>query len=180
MTATRWLTRALAALVALTLLLGSLLAIVEMVLAAADRQPWLIPYTKATGWTGQRSWNDPVVRTMLVGMVVIGLVVMFLAVRRGKPATLALRGRTPGVGVTASRRSIEKSLVAAASRTSGITGADASVRRRSARIEAQATSRSESGLPQTVESAAKARLDSLGLTRPLRLHVQVHSQEDRR
>jgi hypothetical protein len=112
-------------------------------------------------------------------MVVVGLLLLLLAVRRGKPATLPLRGRTPGVEVKASRRSVERSLVAAASRVSGVTGADASVRPRSARIDAQAVSRSESGLQQEVESAVQARLDSLGLTRNLNLRVQV-SAKDRR
>ena len=146
MTATQWLTRALAALLALALLLGSLLVIVEVVVAAAGRGPWLVPYPEWTTWMQQRGWNDRVVRAILVGLVVVGLLLLFLAVRRGKPATLPLRGRTPGVDVKASRKSVERSLVAAASRTSGVTGADASVRRSSARIEAQAATRSDSGL----------------------------------
>ena len=179
MTATRWFTRALSALVALALFLGSLLVIVEIVLAAAGRGPWLIRYPDWTAWIRQRSWNDEVVKAILVGLVVVGLLLVFLAVRRGRPATLPLRGRTPGVDVTASRKSVERSLAAAVSRTSGITGADASVRRRSARIEARAASRSSSGLRQEVEAAARARLDSLGLRRDLRTRVRV-SARDRR
>jgi len=179
MTATQWFTRALSALVALALFLGSLLVIVEIVLAAAGRGPWLIRYPDWTAWIRQRSWNDEVVKAILVGLVVVGLLLVFLAVRRGRPATLPLRGRTPGVDVTASRKSVERSLAAAVSRTSGITGADASVRRRSARIEARAASRSPSGLRQEVEAAARARLDSLGLRRDLRTRVRV-SARDRR
>ena len=179
MTATQWFTRALSALVALALFLGSLLVIVEIVLAAAGRGPWLIRYPDWTAWIRQRSWNDEVVKAILVGLVVVGLLLVFLAVRRGRPATLPLRGRTPGVDVTASRKSVERSLAAAVSRTSGITGADASVRRRSARIEARAASRSSSGLRQEVEAAARARLDSLGLRRDLRTRVRV-SARDRR
>jgi hypothetical protein len=179
MTVTRWLTRALAALVALAVLVGSLLVLVEIVVAAAGGGPWLVAYPEWTTWMQQRGWTDRVVRAILLGLVLVGLLLLFLAVRRGKPATLPLRGRTPGVDVTASRRSVERSLVAAASRVSGVTGADASVRRRSARIDAQAASRSDPGLRQEVESAVQARLDSLGLTRNLSLRVQV-SAKDRR
>jgi hypothetical protein len=178
-TATQWFTRALSALVALALLLGSLLVIVEIVLAAAGRGPWLIPYADWTAWIRGRSWSDDVVKAILVGLVVVGLLLLVVAVRRGKPATLPLRGRTPGVDVTASRKSVERSLAAAVSRTSGITGADASVRRRSARIEARAASRSPSGLRQEVEAAAKARLDSLGLRRDLRTRVRVSARDGR-
>jgi hypothetical protein len=179
MTATQWLTRALSALLAVALLLGSLLVIAEVVVAAADRGPWLVPYTDWTAWMRERSWNDWVVNTILVGLVVVGLLLLFLAVRRGKPATLPLRGRTPGVDVKASRKSVERSLAAAVSRTSGVTGAEASVRRRSTRIEARAATRSQSGLRQEVESAVTARLDSLGLARNLRPRVRVYPKDRR-
>lgn len=179
MTATQWLTRALCALLALALLLGSLLVIAEVGLAAAGREPWLVPYPDWETWLLEHTWDDRVVIAILAGLVVLGLVFLFLAVRRGKPPTLPLRARTPGVDVTASRKSVEKSLVAAASRTPGITGAEASVRGRSARVEAQAATRTESGLEQEVESAVTARLSSLGLTRDLRPRVRVHQEEGR-
>ena len=119
MTATQWLTRALCALLALALLLGSLLVIVEVGLAAAGREPWLVPYADWETWLLEHTWDDRVVIAILAGLVVLGLVLLFLAVRRSKPPTLPLRARTPGVDVTASRKSVEKSLVRAASRTPG-------------------------------------------------------------
>jgi hypothetical protein len=179
MTATTWLNRAVSALLALALLIGSALVLAEVVAAAVDRGPWLVPYPEWTEWMRSHSWNDWVVNTILVGLVLVGLLLLALALRRGKPATLPLRDRTPGVNVKASRKSVERSLAAAASRTSGVTGADASVRRRSARIGAQATARSDSGLRQEVESAVKERLDSLGLARNLRTRVSVSTKEGR-
>jgi hypothetical protein len=177
MTATTWLNRAVSALLALALLIGSLLVVAEVVAAAVDRGPWLVPYPEWTEWMRSRSWNDWVVNTVLVGLVVVGLLLLALALRRGKPATLPLRDRTSGVEVKASRRSVERSLAAAASRTSGVTGADASVRRRSARVAARTTTRSGSDLRQEVESAVKERLDSLGLARDLRTRVAVSTKE---
>jgi hypothetical protein len=120
-----------------------------------------------------------VVKGILLGLLLVGLLLLFLAVRRGKPAALPLRERTPGVDVKASRRSMERSLAAAVSRTSGVTAANASIRRRSARIEARAASRSPSGLRQEVESAARARLDSLGLRRDLRPRVRIYARRAR-
>jgi hypothetical protein len=179
MTATTWLNRAVSALLALALLIGSALVLAEVVAAAVDRGPWLVPYPEWTEWMRSHSWNDWVVNTILVGLVLVGLLLLALALRRGKPATLPLRDRTPGVKMKASRKSVERSLAAAASRTSGVTGADASVRRRSARIGAKATARSDSGLRQEVESAVKERLDSLGLARNLRTRVSVSTKEGR-
>lgn len=173
MTATRWLTRAISALLALALLLGSLLIIVEIILAATGQKPWLVQYTKWTVWMRERDWKDGAVIAILIGLLVVGLLLLFLGARRGKPATLSLRGRTPGVTVTASRKSVERSLAAAVSRTPGIIGAKASIGRRRARIEARASTRSESGQQQEAEAAATARLDSLGLTRNLRPRVRI-------
>jgi len=179
MTASQWLSRALCALLALALLLGSLLVIGEVLVAAGDRGPWLVPYPDWTAWMREHRWDDWVVNTILVGLVVSGLLLLFLAVRRGKPATLPLVSRTPGVDVKASRKSVERSLAAAVSRTYGVTEAEASVRRRSARIQAQAATRSESGLRQEVEAAAEARLDSLGLAKNLRPRVRVSAKGGR-
>jgi hypothetical protein len=179
MTATTWLNRAVSALLALALLIGSLLVLAEVVAAAVDRGPWLVPYPEWTEWMRSHSWNDWVVNTILVGLVLVGLLLLALALRRGKPATLPLRDRTPGVDVKASRRSVERSLAAAASRTSGVTGADASVGRRSARISARTATRSDSDLRQQVASAVKERLDSLGLARELRTRAAVSTKERR-
>jgi len=164
---------------ALALLLASLLVVVEVALAAAGQPPWLVDFTQWTAWMSERNWDDRTVRTILVGLVVAGLLLLLLTLRRGKPATLSLRPRTSGVDVKASRKSVERSLAAAASRTSGVSSADASIRRRGARVEARAGSRPESGLAQDVESAVRARLESLRLAREPRLDVRIYAKERR-
>ena len=179
MTVTQWLTRGLSALVALALLLASLVALVEIVAAAVGRAPVVVRYPEWTAWLREHSWDDPVVRSVLVGLVLVGLLLVLLALRRGKPAAIPLHERTPGVNVKASRKSVERSLVAAASRTSGIAGAEASVRRGSARVDARTVGRTESDLREQVEAAVKGRLDSLSLERDLRLRVQVHAKGER-
>ena len=179
MTASNWVTRVVCALLALALLLGSLLAIVELVAAALDRAPALVPYPDWTSWLRTHSWDDRVVTGVLVGVVVLGLLLLFLALRRGKPASLALRSRSDGVDVTASRRSVEKSLVAAAARTTGVTGASAAVSRRTARVDARTMGVSEPGIREEVDSAVRERLDSLGLERRMRTRVRVTAKDPR-
>jgi hypothetical protein len=179
MTATQWLTRALAALLALALLLASVIVIVEVALAAAGQAPGLVDFTQWTTWMSERTWDDPTVRTILVGLLLLGLLLLLLTLRRGKPATLSLRPRTSGVDVQASRKSVERSLVASASRTSGVTSADASVRRRKARIVARAGRNPEPSLAQDVESAVRERLSSLSLAEEPRLDVQIHAKDNR-
>jgi hypothetical protein len=179
MTATHWVTRVVAALLALALLAASLLAVVEIVAAALDRAPVLVPHPDWTEWLLTQYWNDWIVIVALGGLVVLGLLLLLLALRRGKPASLALKSRTEGVDVSASRRSVEKSLTAAAARTSGIAGASASVGRRTARVDARTVARSEPEKRDEVESAVRERLDSLGLERRMRTRVKLTTKDTR-
>ena len=179
MTATNWVTRVVCALLALALFLGSLLAVVEIVAVALDRAPVLVPYPEWTSWLRAHSWDDAIVNTVLGGLVVLGLLLLVLAFRRGKPASLALRSRVDGVDVMASRLSVEKALAAAAARTPGVTGASASVSRRTARVDARMVARSELGLREEVETAVRGRLDSLGLERPMRTRVDLTTKDTR-
>lgn len=179
MTATNWVTRLVATVLALVLLVGSLLALVEIVAAQLGGSPTLVAYPEWARWLRGHSWNDWIVNVALAALVVLGLLLLYLALRRGKPASLALRSGIDGVHVTASRRSLEKSLAAAAARTSGVAGASASVSRRTARVAVRAVAPSAPGLREEAESAVRGRLDSLHLRRPLRTRVQV-STRDRR
>jgi hypothetical protein len=74
---------------------------------------------------------------------------------------------------------VEKSLAAAAARTTGIAGASASVSRRTARIDARTVARSEPGIREAVESGVRGRLDSLGLERRLRTRVRLTAKDTR-
>jgi len=179
MRATNWVTRLVAALLALAILLGSLLGVAEIVAAALGRAPAVVPYPKWTGWLRTHSWNDGLVKAVLAGLVVLGLLLLLLAFRRGKPASLALRSDTDGVAVTASRRNLEKSLAAAAARTTSIAAASASVSRRTARVEARTVAPSEPGVREAVESAVRDRLRSLGLERRLRTRVDLTTKDTR-
>jgi hypothetical protein len=176
MTAVNVVRRVVSALLALALLLGSLLMIAEIVLAALGRAP-LLPYSEWTGWLRTHSWNDWRVNVVLGGLFVLGLLFLVLALRRGKPASLALSSGSDGVAATASRRSVEKSLAAAAARTTGIAAATASVSRRTARVNARTVARSGPGVRAEVESAVRGHLDSLGLERPLRTRVNLSTKD---
>ena len=179
MTATTWVIRVVCALLALVFLLGSLLAAVVITGAALGLAPALAPYPEWSTWLRAHSWNEWTVKAVLGGLVVLGLLLLLLAFRRGRPASLALSRRTDGVKVTASRRSVEKALAAATARTPGIAGASASVSRRTARVDARTVARSEPGIREEVEAAVRRRLDSLDLQRRLRTRVDLTTKEGR-
>ena len=179
MTFLQWVNRVVSVLLALALLLGSLLALVEIVLAALDRPPWLVDYPEWGDWLRSHSWNDRVVIAVLIGMVVLGLLLLLLALRRGRPATLPLNRRTDGVDVTVSRRSLEKTLAAAASRTTGVAAATTSAGRRTVRVDVRAASRDAPEVRAAVGESVTSRLESLGLADRMRSRVRLRRGEAR-
>jgi Family of unknown function (DUF6286) len=171
--------RILATLLALALLLGGLLAVVEVVLAAVGRPPWLVPHPQWSGWLREQTFAGGVVRAVLIGLVVLGLLLLVTALRRGKPGSLRLPARTEGVRVSASRRGIERSLVTSARRTDGVRGARAKARRRTVRVKASTGMRDPADLQQPVTDAVTARLEDLGLTGVLRPRVKISQESSR-
>lgn len=172
--------RILSVLLALVLLLGGLLAAVEIVLALLGRQPWLIPVDDWSTKLREQTWDESTVRAVLVGMVVVGLVLLVVGLSRGRPAalTLATHADDPSqVTVTASRRGIERSLEQAVREADGITGAKVTVSRRTATVWATSRTRAPGDLRAGVESAVADRLADLGLTDKLRAKVRVTSRE---
>ena len=82
--------RVLSALLALVLVVGGLLVAVEIVLAQLGRPALLIPWSAWASWLGGQTWDTSTVRLVLAGLVVVGLVLLILALRPGKPRRLAL------------------------------------------------------------------------------------------
>jgi hypothetical protein len=172
------LNRVLATLLALALFLGGLLAVVEIVLAAFDRPAWLVPHQDWSEWLTGEDFAGSVVRAVLIGLVVVGLLLLLVGLRRGKPGSIPLPARTDGVRVTASRRGLERSLATSASRAGGVRSARARVGRHKVKVKATTAVRS-GDLQQPVTAGVTERLEELGLSGVLRPRVTV-SQESAR
>lgn len=173
------LNRVLAMLLALALLLGGLLAVVEIVLAALDRPSWLVPHEDWGSWLTEQTFSGGIVRALLIGLVVLGLLLLVAALRRGKPGALRLPGRTEGVRVSASRRGIERSVATAARRADGVRDARARAGRRAVRVKTKTAMRSPGDLQQRVTAAATDRVEQLGLSGVLRPKVTVSREKAR-
>lgn len=178
MTPTNMVNRILATVLAIALLGGAVLAVIEIVLAAVGRPPLLVPHPKWSDWLQAQTWNSAISYVVLAGLVLVGLLLFVLAVRPGKPGTLTLPSQQHEVRVQASRRSVEKSLSAVASRVTGVSGAKASAGRRTVRVNATTTTRGEPQLQGQVIDAVNRRLEDLGLDRMRsRVHVEARSSK---
>lgn len=173
------LNRVLATLLALALLLGGLLAVVEIVLAALDRPLWLVPHEDWSSWLTEQTFSGGIVRALFIGLVLLGLLLLVAALRRGKPGTLPLPGRTDGVRVSASRRGIERSVATAARRIDGVRDARARAGRRAVRVKTKTAMRASGDLQQRVTAAVSDRVEQLGLSGVLQPKVTVSQEKAR-
>ena len=165
--------RLLATVLALALFLGGLLAAVDIVLVQLQRPPFLVPVGQWTAWFRAQTLGNGVDRAVCAGLVLFGLVLLFCALRRGRPGALPLPGRTEGVTVTASRKELERTLSAEAGRVDGVESARAHARRRSVRVQARTGLRDPGDLTARVTDVVTERLGELGLTERLRPRVRV-------
>lgn len=177
------LNRILSVLLALALLLGGLLAAVEIILALLGRPSWLLPHEQWSTWLAEQTWDTAPVRAGLAALVLLGLLLLWPALRRGRPSTLSLpprpHGTPAGVNVSASRRGIETSLATAARRTSGVSAARAQVSRRRATVRARTATRSPGNVQTELTDAVTGTLTDLGLTQVLRPRVTISTKEAR-
>lgn len=168
--------RILAALLAIALLLGGLLATLEIVLAQLGQPSWLVPHQQWSSWLREQTWDATIPRVVLVGVGVLSLLLLTAALRPGKPRAVALPARSDsgtGTVVSASRRGLEKTIAAAARRPDGIHSATADVRRRTVRVKARTGTRSKADLQQQVTAAVSQRLTELDLSNTLRPRITI-------
>jgi hypothetical protein len=149
---------------------------VEIVVAAFDRKPWVLPHDQWYRSARTRSWESAPARWIFIGLVVAGLALLLLQLARRRPAALDL---TPAaVPADLGRRSLERALVREASRVDGVVGAKVRVDGDKADVVATTNRRGTAELQPRVVEALDRRVGSLGLARPPAVRVKVHSRAD--
>jgi hypothetical protein len=166
--------RVLAAVLALALLVGGLLAAVEIVVAGFGRKPWLVPHDRWYRSARTRSWQSAPPRWIFIGLVVAGLGLLVAQLARRRPTVLEL---TPAaVPADVARRSLERALVREASRVDGVAAAKVKVDKDRAEVLATTNRRRSDELEPRVVQALDRRVGSLGLARPPAVRVKVRSR----
>ena len=169
--------RLVALVLALALFLAASVAVVDIVLAAFKRPHWIVDASAWANWLRAARWYDGTVRLGLVVAIVLGLILLFVGLRRGRPSSVPLTA-ADGVQIRASRRAVERAVDAAARRVEGVSAADVSVRGRRVRVRASTRRREPGDLEGAVRQAVSSRLTGLGLehtlTPSVRLRTGVH------
>jgi hypothetical protein len=95
--------RLISALLALLLLVAAIAGLGEIVAAQLNRGPWLVPVDEISSYLQDTPWSGAFVRTGCIGLVIVGLVLLVVGLRRGRPREKPLQTRVNGLKFQASR-----------------------------------------------------------------------------
>jgi hypothetical protein len=102
--------RPLAFILAAALLACSVIIIVEVIGFAVDHSPLLVPWTTWYAWASGTRWDASVVRVWAAVLIVIGLVLVGLEVKRRRATRLPLGAADQATDAAVTRRGLARML----------------------------------------------------------------------
>ncbi len=177
--------RLLAGLLALALLVGGLLAAVEIAYGNATGRPLVVPWDAWFEGANGHAWSSRQVRSLLLVLLASGVLLLVLQLVRRGPQSLPVETGAPGgsdgsasrargvVTVEANTRSLEKGVARAVRALDGVDRASVSFSPSHGQVDVRTPRREIGGLEQAARQAADARLATAAVRRPERLSVRV-------
>jgi Family of unknown function (DUF6286) len=170
--------RPLAFVVAVALLVGGVLTVVEVIGYAITSKHVLINWTTWQQWAERTQWNRAVVKTWSIILIAVGLLLLILELKRPKVTRLTLNTEHAATDAAISRKGLADTLRSAATDVDGVGEASVSVTRTKATVTATGAAHDASGadsLTEPLTQAVQSRLDGLNLAKPPRLRVTTQS-----
>lgn len=152
---------------------AAILTVIETIAAAVGRPGYVLPVGSLTALPGASRFDDPLTIAIAVALCIVGLAAIVLAVRPGRPRTIALTAADSQTVIGMSRTALRRHLSAAATGVDGVTGARVQIGRRRIRVTATSPLHDTSGLASQVTDAVTDRLRELQPLRPLRVGSAV-------
>lgn len=166
--------RLLAALVSLTVVVGAVLLIGEVIRWALGMQEWVVPYHDWWRSLDELSTGDDRFLVVAAIVAVLGLLLLLFELFPRRPTSLATAPLADGVTTVATLGGVRSAAVSAARSVSGVRSASASVRRRSVGVTVHTRVRDVApNLRQSVREAVEESLTALELRSRPRVRVSV-------
>lgn len=173
----RLVNRLLAVLLALALAIGGVLVVIEVIAERLDKPPVVVGWHRIYHWAENTSLTQGSVRVACIVTAVLGLVLLFAELKRGRPKRLAAASDLVDAGYT--RRGVANAISRAVNDVDGINGSAVKIRRRRIRVRARASgvaSYTADLLQEPATEAAQARVTDLELKRPPRVQVRLSTR----
>lgn len=166
--------RVLSAFLAAILIVGGVLAILEICRAALGQPPAVVQWPKLLPKLRSNSYDDAGPILVSVGLAVLGLLILISGLRRGKPYALPAGSTAPGVRTEINRRSLQRGIRAAVHATGRVESGSVTLRRRTAVIVARANTPAIDGLDADIRQRVETLLVSIRLVDPPRLKIKTY------
>ncbi len=176
MDAVRTTNRIVSALLAVALVVGGVLVAIEVILAALDRGPWVLPHEGWARSARETMYTDRSARILFLLLAVAGIALLLLELLRRRPPALRMSEGENGLEADLDRRGVERWLATRLTDIEGAAGAKAKITRRAVDIKAQTPQRDVADVQRRLEGAAQENLDQLDLAQPLRARAKVTSR----
>jgi hypothetical protein len=168
--------RLLGVVLALALIAGAAILIVEVVAKLADAQPVLVDWPSALAWARRTQWDATVVAVAGLVLLVAGLALTLLEVWPSRARRLPLDSDDPSLAAAVTRRGVVQEVKAAVTEVGGVTPRRVVVR--PSRVRVRATSHfpvdgDGDAARDAVTASVDSHLDALHLSRRPRLAVSV-------
>ena len=171
--------RLLGALLALAVMAGGVVLIVEVIASAAGHRPALVPWHTAYDWARRTTWTASGVRVACGVLIALGLILLIAELKPARMTRLVAEPADAGaadIDTAYTRRGLAAAIRSAAVGVDGVRGASVSVRRRKVSVAATALARDRAaarGLQEPVTAAVGERLAALRLRRAPSVSVHV-------
>ena len=171
----RLVNRLLAALLSVALIAFAVLIVIEVIANRTTHKYAVVRWHSAYEWMDRTTWQAGSVRVVSIVLLVIGLVLLALELKRKRPRRLQIVS-DKGIDAAYTRRGVVAALRAAVTDVDGVSSASVKVGRRKVTVRAVAATqdaRLAAQLREPARAAAQARLDALRLKKAPALGVHV-------
>jgi hypothetical protein len=170
--------RIVATLAALALIAISMIVVVEILFAALGKSPWIVDHAAVANDLHQRTWEDGWVRLVAAGAILVGVLLLYVALKRSAPAHLSLQSDDESMTMTVTRKSLERYIAGVAEAETGVDSSSVRARRGRMGVTASTTLRDPGDLKKRVQHSVVSHLESLRLAEPVTPSVSIRSREN--
>lgn len=171
----RIINRLLGVIVALALIAGAAVLIVEVVGVLVGAKPVLVHWHAALDWARRTRWDASVVKTIGLVLLIVGFLLMVFELWPSRAHRLPVDSRDPSLEAAVTRRGVKQDVRAAVHEVDGATPRHVEVRPRRIRVRVRPrfAGQERQALREAVTTSVGTHLDRLQLRRRPRLAVNV-------